>query len=147
MAQHFRAASSQVIGLILLLGLVPATQAAAQFMGEPTDQARPKSSNQWRTEHTVLAIASSVTITTDWLLSANAARRGTFDEMNPILGHHPSVGQLNTYNLLILGSNLAIGRLLPNKFRTLWFTAITSFETAIVLHQYNIGLHIDLLQM
>ena len=122
---------AMTLAVLLALTLIPATRA----------------SGQWKTEHTALAIASSAAITTDWLLAANATRRGTFDEMNPFLGHHPSVGQLNTYNLIILGSNLAIGRLLPSKFRTLWFTAVTSFETAIVLHQYNIGLHIDLLQM
>ncbi len=126
-----RRARLMTVTILLALMLIPAAQAKGQ----------------WKAEHTILAIASSATITADWLLSANAARRGTFDEMNPILGTRPSVGQLNTYNLLILGSNLAIGRLLPSKFRTLWFTAITSFETAIVLHQYNIGLHIDLAQM
>ena len=116
---------------VLGLTLMPAARATAQ----------------WTTEHTVLAVASSATITADWLLAANAARRGTFDEMNPILGTRPSVGQLNTYNLLILGANLGIGRLLPSKYRMLWFTAVTGFETAIVLHQFNIGLHIDLGQM
>jgi hypothetical protein len=119
------------VTMLLALTLIPATSATAQ----------------WKREHTVLAITSTAVITTDWLMAANAARRGTFDEMNPILGTRPSVGQLNTYNLLIVGGNLAIGWLLPSKFRTLWFTAVTSFETAIVLHQYNIGLHIDLGQM
>ena len=126
-----RSAQLTTVTMLLALSLLPATRATAQ----------------WKNEHTALAIASSVAITTDWLLAANATRRGTFDEMNPILGLRPSVGQLNTYNLVILASNLAIGRLLPSKFRTLWFTAVTSFEAAIVLHQYNIGLHIDLMQM
>ena len=119
------------LSLLLALLLVPATKVEAQ----------------WKTEHTILAVTSSATIAADWLFSVDAARRGTFDEMNPMLGSRPSVGRLNTYNLLALGGNLAIGRLLPSKFRTLWFTAVTAFESAIVLHQYNIGLHIDLLQM
>ncbi|HUK22030.1 MAG TPA: hypothetical protein VLV45_10820 [Gemmatimonadales bacterium] len=122
---------ARVAAVMLILGFLPVRQSQAQ----------------WQTEHTVLAVASSATIATDWLLSANAIRRGTFDEMNPMLGHHPSVGQLNSYNVLVLGANLGIGAVLPNKWRTLWFTAVTSFETAIVLHQYNIGLHIDLMQM
>ncbi|HUL49823.1 MAG TPA: hypothetical protein VLT79_07420 [Gemmatimonadales bacterium] len=122
---------ARVAALMLVLGFLPVRQSQAQ----------------WQTEHTVLAVASSATIATDWLLSANAIRRGTFDEMNPMLGHHPSVGQLNTYNVLVLGANLGIGCVLPSKWRTLWFTAVTAFETAIVLHQYNIGLHIDLMQM
>jgi len=33
---------------------------------------------------------------------------------------------------------------LPGKLRTLWFTAVASFESAIVLHQYNVGLRINL---
>jgi hypothetical protein len=98
---------------------------------------------QWRTEHTVLAVASTATITADWLFSVNAVRRGNFDEMNPILGTRPSIGRLNTYNFVVVASNLAIGRMLPSRLRTLWFTAITGFESAIVLHQVNIGLHID----
>ena len=99
---------------------------------------------QWRTEHTVLAVTSSATIASDWLLSVDAVRRGNFDEMNPLLGSHPSVGRLNTYNVLVLGGNLAIGRALPARVRTLWFTAVSSFESAIVLHQINIGLHLNL---
>ena len=114
--------------VLLALLLVPATTAAAQ----------------WQTEHTVLAVTSSATIAADWLLSVDAVRRGTFDEMNPLLGSRPSVGRLNTYNILVLGGNLAIGRLLPGKLRTLWFTAVASFESAIVLHQYNVGLRINL---
>lgn len=98
---------------------------------------------QWRTEHTVLAVASTATITADWLFSVNAVRRGNFDEMNPILGTRPSIGRLNTYNFVVVAGNLAIGRMLPSRLRTLWFTAITGFESAIVLHQVNIGLHID----
>ena len=114
--------------VLLALLLVPAANAAAQ----------------WQTEHTVLAATSSATITADWLLSVDAVRRGTFDEMNPLLGSRPSVGRLNTYNLLVLGGNLAVGRLLPSQLRTLWFMAVASFESAIVLHQYNIGLRINL---
>jgi len=44
----------------------------------------------------------------------------------------------------VLGGNLAVGRLLPSKLRTLWFMAVASFESAIVLHQYNIGLRVNL---
>ena len=98
---------------------------------------------QWRAEHTVLAVTSTGMIATDWLLSVDAVRRGTFDEMNPLLGSHPSVGRLNAYNICALGANLAIGRLLPSGLRTPWFTAVASFETAIVLHQFNIGLHLN----
>ena len=98
---------------------------------------------QWRPEHTALAVASTATITADWLFTVDAVRRGNFDEMNPILGRHPSVGQLNTYNFMVVAGNLAIGRALPSRLRTLWFTAMTSFESAIVLHQVNIGLHLD----
>ncbi|PYO63159.1 MAG: hypothetical protein DMD49_13775 [Gemmatimonadetes bacterium] len=117
--------------LLLALLLIPTARAEAQ----------------WQTEHTILAVTSSATITADWLLSADAVRRGTFDEMNPLLGSRPSVGRLNTYNVLVLGGNLAIGRLLPSRFRTLWFTAVASFESAIVLHQYNLGLRIRLSQL
>ncbi len=105
--------------VLLALLLVPAANAAAQ----------------WQTEHTVLAATSSATIAADWLLSVDAVRRGNFDEMNPLLGPRPSVGRLNTYNILVLGGNLAVGRLLPSQLRTLWFMAVASFESAIVLHQ------------
>jgi len=113
--------------VLLALLLLPAANAAAQ----------------WQTEHTILAATSSATIAADWLLSVDAVRRGNFDEMNPLLGPRPSVGRLNTYNILVLGGNLAIGRVLPSKLRTLWFMAVASFESAIVLHQYNIGLRIN----
>ena len=115
--------------LLLLLALLPLPATARA---------------QWETEHTILAVTSSATITADWLLSIDAVRRDNFDEMNPLLGSRPSVGRLNTYNILVLGGNLAIGRVLPSKLRTLWFTAVAAFESAIVLHQRNIGLRFNL---
>ena len=99
---------------------------------------------QWRTEHTVLAISSSAAIAGDWLLTADALRQGTYQELNPILGPHPSLGSLTTYSLLAVGANLAIGRLLPPAVRGLWFAAVTGFESAIVIHQYHIGLRVNL---
>jgi hypothetical protein len=135
---HWRRDRSSPVGglvnkllVLLALLLAPAANAAAQ----------------WQTEHTVLAATSSATIAADWLLSVDAVRRGSFDEMNPLLGSRPSVGRMNTYNILVLGGNLVIGRLLSGRLRTLWFTAVASFESAIVLHQRNIGLRIDFAEL
>lgn len=97
---------------------------------------------------TALAVASSAAIAADWSISLDAARRGYYNpatgewfiETNPLLGKFPSVGQLNTYNVLAIGANLGVGLALPRKYRAVWWSAVAGFETAIVLHQYRIGL-------
>jgi hypothetical protein len=102
---------------------------------------------QWKTEHTILAVSSSLAITTDWFLTANAARRGDLRETNFILGDSPTLGQLTTYNLLALGANVGIGYLLPGKWRSFWFLGVTAFEMAVIQHQVNLGLHINWLDV
>jgi hypothetical protein len=118
----------KMCALLLICLMAPATPAHAQ----------------WRVEHTMLAVTSSAAIAGDWLLTTDAVRHSEYQELNPVLGAHPSIGWLATYNVLALGANLAIGRLLPAGARSLWFAAVTGFESAIVLHQFNVGLRVNL---
>lgn len=100
---------------------------------------------QWKIEQVVLAVTSSVGITTDWLFAIDRARRfaGSGTETNIILGSNPSVGTLNTYNLLVIPLNLYIGAKLPSKYRTVWFAGVTGFQLAVIQHQRHLGLRFN----
>jgi hypothetical protein len=88
-------------------------------------------------------VTSSVALVIDWSQAADAIRRSYYEE-NAILGAHPSIGSLRLYNLIALPGNVVVGRLLPPRFRTIWFAAVTGFETALVMRQFSIGLRASL---
>jgi hypothetical protein len=97
----------------------------------------------WAAEHTALAVSSSVALVCDWAQAADASRRAVYEELNLVLGSHPSIGRLRLYNLIVLPGNIGVGWLLPPRLRTIWFAAVTGFETALVVHQFGIGLRLN----
>jgi len=75
-------------------------------------QRAQKDDRSWNTSHIALASAFSVALWIDASQTREAMRRG-YRETNPILGPHPSVGQVNTYTavagLAVLGTAAALG--------------------------------------
>src|SRR2546422_165799 len=75
-------------------------------------QRAQKDDRSWNTSHIALASAFSVALWIDASQTREAMRRG-YRETNPILGPHPSVGQVNTYTavagLAVLGTAAAVG--------------------------------------
>jgi len=75
-------------------------------------QRAQKDGRSWNTSHIALASAFSVALWIDAGQTREAMRRG-YRETNPILGPHPSVGQVNTYTavagLAVLGTAAAVG--------------------------------------
>ena len=75
-------------------------------------QRAQKDGRSWNTSHIALASAFSIALWIDAGQTREAMRRG-YRETNPILGPHPSVGQVNTYTavagLAVLGTAAAVG--------------------------------------
>ncbi len=71
----------------------------------------------WNTSYVVLAGAFAVALWMDAAQTREAMRRG-YEELNPILGRHPSVGQINTYTAMsgltvLVGAAVAPPRVRP----------------------------------
>ncbi len=80
----------------------------------------------------------------DWGQTRDIAiRDGRYHELNPILGKHPSLDQVNLY---FLGTGLlhpVITNFLPKKYRS-WFQGVTiGISGACVIRNFNIGLRIN----
>jgi hypothetical protein len=73
----------------------------------------------WTTSHTALASAFTVVLLVDAAQTRDLARRGWpgFREANPLLGPHPSVGQVNTYTALAAAGMLTAAAAAPRRVR------------------------------
>jgi len=90
----------------------------------------------------VLAVGSTALIVADWsqtLRIADNPRR--WSEANPVYGHHPSEGRVNTIGTLSLASNGA-AFLLPKTPRRIWYAAQTVLEAVTVTHNLSMGISI-----
>lgn len=57
-----------------------------------------------------------------------------FYETNPILGHEPSVGKINTYTAAAAITTLGVAALLPPRARRWWLASAFAVETATVIY-------------
>ena len=89
----------------------------------------------WNRTHTVLAGAFVVTLLIDAAQTRDLARHGWsgFRETNPLLGHRPSVGRVNSYTAIASMSVLAAAAALPPKVRP-WLLG-----TAIAVEAFTVA--------
>ncbi len=94
----------------------------------------------WRASHFALAGAFAVALWIDASQTRDAMRRGDYQEQNPILGPHPSAGQVNTYTavagLTVLGAAAAV----PGRARQWLLGAALAVETLAIARNMRAGL-------
>jgi hypothetical protein len=117
------------VGLLLL----------ATIAGEPQAPAP----HRWTPTNIAVASTAAVGLLVDWAQTRQALHQG-WSEGNPVLGPHPSTSRLTAYNLVALPTVVGVGALLPTRWRTLWYTAVTLVETAAITKNASLGLHIGL---
>jgi hypothetical protein len=66
-----------------------------------------------------------------------------FYEINPILGKHPSVEEVNRYAVASSLVHFGISYFLPKEYRKWWQYVSIGISTGIVSHNYDIGLKVD----
>lgn len=54
-------------------------------------------------------------------------------EINPILGHHPSIGRVNTVFAVGFVLNLGVGAALPNETRDVFWSIVTTIEAVAII--------------
>ena len=98
---------------------------------------------EWSKEDTIREITWQVLHVMDWGQTLDIARQPhKYQELNPVLGKHPSVGKVNTYMALSAVAHLGISLALPKEYRK-WFQYVTIGMTgSLVIHNHSIGLRI-----
>ena len=113
-----------LVALLMLLGL-----------------ARAEAFDSWNITDEVLAGTAATAFVIDWRQTQSIARDpARWQELNPLLGSHPSVGAVNRHfalNGLLVGG---IAEVLPHTYRDLYLGGVTITEGAFVRHNYKIGL-------
>lgn len=98
----------------------------------------------WTKKDTVYQLTYTVLHLIDWGQTLDIARNpDDFYEMNPILGEHPSVGRVNTYNIVSLITHTAISYYLPPKYRRWWQVSAIGVKVILVSHNNNIGVKVS----
>ena len=98
-------------------------------------------SRRWTPANVALAAGATAALLVDWSQTSQAMQQG-WVEANPILGQHPSLGQLTTYNLVALSATLGVGAALPSRWRSLWFAGIAALEFYAITGNAAAGLHV-----
>jgi hypothetical protein len=98
----------------------------------------------WDRTDKTLAAAMVTMLVIDWGQTRYIAKNpDQFEERNPLLGKHPSVGDVNRHFVLAIGGSLLIGNYLSSRHRKIFFGAITAAEVAVTIHNNSIGLKVS----
>ena len=99
---------------------------------------------EWDTEKRTVFVASNIAIAADWGSTLNLTERydENYHERNPILGRHPSRGDVNKYFVARTMLNYQMARYLPDPWDkwSLSFTTIVHSKAA----SDNIGLGLEI---
>lgn len=66
-----------------------------------------------------------------------------YKELNPILGKHPSVNNVNIYMITTALLHPIISYILPKEYRVIWQYVTISTSTICVINNYSIGIKIN----
>ena len=77
----------------------------------------------------------------DTLQTHNISHVPTYQEENPLLGHHPSNAAVNRYMIGCAIGHYLISRALPAEDRPYWQWLTLGVEGSIVAHNFYIGVH------
>ncbi len=101
------------------------------------------SANVWPEKITVLDISLQLSFTAvalaDTFQTYCALHHGGFQEMNPILGHHPTDFELFTLSGSAIIIHTFIAYLLPQPWRFLWQMVWISVESYMVINNWSVG--------
>lgn len=84
-------------------------------------------------------------MTVDWAQTRKIAKNpDRYSENNPILGSHPSTGEVDAYFLTCAVAHTAVAMALPPKYREWWQYVFIGVEAVAVGHNMSIGLGVGL---
>jgi len=97
----------------------------------------------WTREDTYREAAFAAITVADWSQTLQIADHPEkWKELNPILGSHPSRGEVSIYMGTSIILHAAIAYILPQPYRTWWQYAWIGIETAAVGQNLSVGIGI-----
>jgi len=90
-----------------------------------------RSDRSWKASHIALASGFAVALWVDAAQTREAMDRG-YREANPILGPHPTAGQINTYTAIACATVLGAAALMPSRWRPWLLGAALAVEVITV---------------
>lgn len=80
----------------------------------------------------------------DWAQTRYIAKHpDEFQEINTILGDHPTLGRVDGYFASLALIHFGISYLLPDRWRPVWQYVSIGFEAGIVTRNYKLGVGFD----
>lgn len=103
----------------------------------------PAIAQGWTKEDTIRESAVVAITVADWGQTLSIADHpDTLREYNPILGDHPSRGQVNLYFAGGIALHYLIARMLPPSWRHGFQYVTLGWEGAIVSHNFHVGIQV-----
>ena len=98
--------------------------------------------DKWTKQEKQRQIILTILHCTDYFQTCEIVKNDKYYEMNPILGRHPSMEQLNYYAISSLLLKTAITHVLPHKYRKYAQCVFIGLSGGAVLNNYSIGIRI-----
>ena len=97
--------------------------------------------SDWSKEDTAREAVWISLHTIDWGQTLEIARHPKeFYELNPVLGKHPSVGNVNLYMGAAAIIHPAVSYILPKKWRKVWQYISIGVSSTCVINNFHVGL-------
>ena len=97
--------------------------------------------SDWTKADTVRELTFAALVVVDWGQTLNIADHPTkHKEYNPILGRHPSRGDVNLYMPLAIIVHGTVSYLLPQKYRKWWQYITIGTEAVTISHNFSLGI-------
>lgn len=91
-----------------------------------------------------LWLLMNLSIAADWGQTRYIAKHpDQYHEMNPILGDHPSTGDVNRYFIGSLALNNAVYFVLPDDWKPYYAGGVAAVQFGFVAHNHSIGIKIS----
>ena len=98
----------------------------------------------WDATDRALGVAAVSALVIDWGQTRDIVKRPhDYEERNPLLGKHPSMGRVNLICAGSIAATLLTADWLTSKNRKIFLGTITAIELTVIGHNKNIGLRVS----
>lgn len=104
----------------------------------------PENKNKWDKADTLREITWQALHFIDYGQTLDIARKPyRYEESNPILGKHPSVGRVHTYMIASAILHFGISYALPDKWREAWQYITIGISGGMVVSNFSAGVRVS----
>jgi hypothetical protein len=99
---------------------------------------------EWPTADKALLGAAVGLLVVDWGQTRHITREpNRFYEKNPLLGSHPSLGEVDRYFALAILGTAGVAYVLPHQYRQWFLAGVITLELATVASNHRLGLRVS----